>query len=74
MRSVERTRAKYGLKPCGFFGRQPEFTVADVERMESKRNEDRHAMTERLARGLNRPGVLSVKQAKALAGRKGRGK
>lgn len=71
VRSVERTRARYGLAPCGFFGRQPEFTIADVERMERKRNADREAMAERLAKGI-RGSVVTVKQAKALAAKGGK--
>lgn len=60
VRSVERTRKRFGLTPCGFFGRQPEFTLADVLALEARRTRERLAM---LAAG-NGHAVISVKEAK----------
>lgn len=64
VRSVERTRKRFGLCPCGFFGRQPEFTVKDVERLEEKRKAERIAM-------LNGDAIITIKEAKRRAGKRG---
>jgi transposase len=66
-RSVERAIKRYRIVPDDWFGRQPEFTVATVERMESQRR------TERLAQISHAGGgVVTVKQAKALAKKGGK--
>lgn len=72
VRSVERRRAAYGLKPCGFFGRNPKFDLGTVEKMERALAKDRALLGERLAAGQFGYGdVVTVKQAKRLAGKRG---
>mgnify|MGYP003393458486 CR=1 FL=1 len=68
VRSVERTRKRFGLQPCGFFGRQPEFTVAAVEALEATRNKERIAM---LAGNGNGHEIITVNEAKRRAGKRG---
>jgi hypothetical protein len=65
---VERTRKRYGLRACGYFGRQPEFTLKDVEQLEAKRNAERDAM---LAGNGNGHAIITVKEAKRRAGKRG---
>jgi hypothetical protein len=67
IRSVERIRKRYGLRACGFFGRQPEFDLADVEAMEARRTAAREATLGQMA---ERQTVITVKEAKRAAKRR----
>lgn len=68
IRSVERVVRRFGLVASEFFGRQPAFAIADVERMEKRRKRERQATLARLAHSN---GVVTVRQAKRLAGKRG---
>ena len=65
IRSVERIRKRYGLIACGFFGRQPEFTLQDVLFMEARRNADREVML----RDNCHAKVITLAEVKRRAGR-----
>lgn len=67
IRSVERLCKRYGLTPCDWHGRQPEFHPADVAGMEERRKSQRLE-----ARGYMTPQrVITVKEAKRRAGKRG---
>lgn len=67
-RTVIRRRKAYGLAPCDYTGNQPVFEPGAVERMEERRK--RALLTQGGTSGG--PRIISVKEAKRLAGRGGK--
>lgn len=66
-RTVRRRAKEFGLKPADYTGNQPLFDPAAVERMEARRKQQ---LLNRGGYGPG-PGIISVKEAKRLAGKKG---
>jgi hypothetical protein len=70
IRAVQRAREQYGLKPADFWGINPLFTPKEVEAMEKRRRERIAAELERRARNCRK--LLGLKQARRIAGKRGR--
>jgi hypothetical protein len=73
VRSIQRLRSEYGLKPVGWWGINPLFAVEDVERVEKLLNKKRQATVARSVANANRCRLKlpTFKQARR-AGRKAR--
>lgn len=65
-RTVERDVKRFGLIPCDFTGRQPVFEETAVARMEERRR--LHKLE---TNGHGPAGIVTVKTAKKLAGKRG---
>lgn len=68
LRTVQREIRRWGLPAADYIGMQPIFTTADVQGLEERRKAGRDAQ-----RGFTpaRSRILTVREAKRLAGRKG---
>lgn len=66
VRTVQRYRNEFNLKPVDWWGVNPLFTLAEVERVERLRNKKRMAMSRSKAASCP---LITVKAAKRRAGR-----
>ena len=66
LRTVRREIRRWKLWPVDFIGATPVFEQADVERMEARRKDARTAV---MFRGHQGERLLTVKEAKRLAGK-----
>ena len=66
-RSVERIIKRFQLRPCGYFGRQPEFSPEAVDEMDERRSAARRKFLAQQQPGAR---IITVKAAKAAARRR----